>query len=101
MNIALPCTSANAESSVPFTVKPFVSREISVKTASANAGGNIQGVMDLDIQINKANVTKKAAICIPSHPLEVCALRDRNSDYLVRRWWEEWRHNIALSFEVV
>jgi hypothetical protein len=86
---------------VPFNSRPFASEEVSVTTASANVGGNVQGVMDLDIQVTKTNNTKEVAVCIPSHPLDVCALRDRNSDYLVRRWWAEWRHNIALKFAIV
>jgi hypothetical protein len=58
----------------------------------------VPGVTDLNIQLSKKSNTQKAAVCIPSDPMDVHALRGPGSDLLVRRWWAEWRHNIALNF---
>lgn len=70
-------------------------------TAGLEAGGNpFSEVVDFDVKIETAEHTEEVAVCIPSDPLEVCALQDDASDLKLRRWWEKWRHNIAWNLGI-
>ena len=96
MGIVLPYGSGNT-SRLPFNRKPFVSRETRLRSIDANAGGNVEGFANLDVHISKTNKTKKAAVCIPSQPIEHCKLESFGSDLALRQWWDEWRQNISVK----
>lgn len=98
MNIPLPHPPNTVGSRQPYNCKPFSSYKVSVETASLRARGTLTPrVMDLDIEVKRESDSKEVAVCIPSAPLEICALREDRSDLILRRWWENWRHNIAFS----
>ena len=101
MGIALPYGRDHRESRLPYQVKPLVSGEVRVCLGEINGGGNVNGLVDVDVKISKRNNIRKAAVCIPSHPMEVSKLHSLGSDHLLRKWWMEWRHNIASDLGIV
>lgn len=99
MNITLPYTPNPIGDRQQYRCKLFSSDEKSVTYASLGAKTKVgSAVTDLDIHIKRASATKEVAFCIPSDPMEICALTDRYTDFQIRQWWADWRHNIALHF---
>jgi hypothetical protein len=73
----------------------------SILSIRTNAGSQVQGPMELDIDFTRDTNKEEAAICVPSHPVKIASLRDPNADFLLRKWWEQSRHNIAVCYGAV
>lgn len=84
MNIPILGSHNGVGSRYPYTVKTFKSEQTAVMTLDLEAGGNV-GVVDFDVHIKAAKNSEEVAVCIPSDPLEICALRENGLDFILGR----------------
>ena len=74
----------------------FSSTRTRMVDLNAEAGGTL-GATEFTVKVEKQKAESDVAVCIPSDPLEVIALRGEDVEWQLRAWWEEWRHNIACN----
>lgn len=96
MGISLPW-GGHEESRTGYKPKPFHSREISGSHKLVEGGATANGFFNIAAKFRKASHVRKAAACIPSHPMEIRKLTSGGSDAALRRWWTEYKHDIAAS----
>jgi hypothetical protein len=65
-----------------------------VKKLEGDLSANAHGIVDIGLKVVKSSKKDRAAICIPSEPLDVCHIQN---DLSLRNWWDNWQHNITLS----
>lgn len=101
MHIPLPCLTPSHGERKPLNYRPIKSSKSRLEWVACNGGGTLPGATDLEIQVKKERTSKEIAVCIPSSPLETVSLRDPSSDFRLRQWWKDYRHNIAVSYGAV
>ena len=74
----------------------FSSARTQAVELTTEVGGTL-GPTEFAVKVEKREVESDVAVCIPSKPLNVIALRGEDVDWQLRTWWEEWRHNIACA----
>lgn len=60
----------------------------------------VPGLVDFGLQVKLIEDTEEVAICLPSAPVGLYKLRRNGVDNELRKWWEEWRHNIYRNLHL-
>ena len=93
MGIDMPSVQGTFKTS-PYTCRTFSSTFVKAVDLDAQIAGDVPEIAEVKVVVERRENEYDLAVCIPSKPLEVIILED---DWDLRRWWEEWRHNIAVS----
>ena len=94
MNVPM-LTFEDSSAAIQYECQAFASAHIHITDSVAEVDGSLPGTSGITIQVEKGKNESEVAVCIPSKPLEVIALRARRSELLLRAWWDEWGFNIA------
>jgi hypothetical protein len=94
MDIEIPNFKMSSKTE-PYRCQTFSSTIVHSIDLTGEVSGNIPETADINVVVEKKKCTYDVAVCIPSKPLEVISLK--SIDWSLRKWWEEWRHNIAVD----
>jgi hypothetical protein len=78
--------------------KPIMNRKTKILDYEVKLGSEVQAPADVNVEFGRESLREEVAVCIPSHPLQLCTLNGRSNHYLLTRWWEDSRHNIAVRY---
>jgi hypothetical protein len=99
MHIALPYRSPTPDRWAEIDTGIIMNSRTRVKDTRIVAGADVQAAWtEMNVELERVSTDEEVAVCIPSEPGHHVELTGSNSHYLLTKWWEEWRHNIAVRY---
>src|SRR5947207_10969176 len=98
MKIGLP-SFGDESSPRTFMCRTFRSTFLKVIDFNGDIIAAIPESAGFQIAVENNQRNAGVAVRIPSTPLDVLGLRNKSFDLKLRGWWEQWRHNVAVSVE--
>lgn len=94
MGIQLP-GFGDVSTPVPYQCQTFTSTVVTVTDMQGKIATELPAASEFQLLVKKSKSDSCVAVCIPSKPLDVIAIRGQFQDWQLENWWAESRHNIA------